>query len=88
MKIEETEIVLNLPKEEDIQSTAEIRLPANPGLIRKTIRYKDGLEVILFQDFHEFVFSLSLRFSRTPFQLKSNRILRLHPTTNVKDRKS
>jgi len=77
MKNEEADILLNLPDEEDIQSTAEVRVSAAPGLIRKTIRYKDGMELILFQDFQEFVFSFSLRFSRIPFRLRKNRIFRL-----------
>jgi len=84
MKNQEAEILLNLPDEEDIQSTAEVRVSAAPGLIRKTIRYKDGMELILLQDFQELVFSLSLRFSRAPFQLKRNRIFRLPQTSKMK----
>jgi len=68
------EIVLSLPGEDEIQSTAEIRLPAAPGIIQKTIRYKNGMELTLLQDFRDFIFSLSVRFCATPFRLTKTKI--------------
>lgn len=72
---DQPEIVLSLPGEEEIQSTAEIRLPTAPGIIQKTIRYKNGMELTLLQDFRDLIFSLSVRFYSTPFRLRKEHVL-------------
>jgi len=68
-------MVLSLPGEEEILSKAEKRFTGFPGLVRKTIRYRNGMVLTLIEDFSEFIFSISLDFSLAPFRISQNKIL-------------
>jgi hypothetical protein len=71
-----TQIILELPGEKEIETVEEMSMPSNPGLIRKTIRYKNGVTAVLFQDFQESVFSIQLK-SDDPFWISQNRVLKV-----------
>jgi len=68
-------MVLSLPGEEEILSKAEKRFTGFPGLVKKTIRYRNGMVLTLIEDFSESIFSISLDFSFAPFRISQNRIL-------------
>lgn len=72
----EKNMLMELPPDQDIECVTEVRDPMEPSLIRKEIRYKDGLVATLLQDFHNTVFSVSIRAQQKPFWLSSNRVLR------------
>ncbi len=67
-------LVINLPDEE-IQTTEE-RL-VSPGLIRKEVRYRNGMWMVLYQDFKDFVFSLSLNSEGSSFHVIRNPLFRI-----------
>jgi hypothetical protein len=71
-----TQVILELPGEKDIETVEEMSMPSNPGLIRKTIRYRNGVTAVLFQDFQESVFSIQLK-SDDPFWISQNRVLKV-----------
>jgi hypothetical protein len=66
-----------LPTEDQIEVMQEVRTLAHPGLIKKTIRYKNGIVAVLFQDFQNHVFSIHLRSDRLPFLITANGILKV-----------
>lgn len=70
------QIVVELPEEQEIESVEETRLPASPGIIQKTIRYKNGMIATLLKDFNEAVFSVQLR-AADPFCISRNQLLRV-----------
>ncbi len=71
-----SQVILELPEEKDIETVEEMSMPSNPGLIRKTIRYRNGVTAVLFQDFQESVFSIQLK-SDDPFWISQNRVLKV-----------
>ena len=72
----ERNMVMELPPDQEIECVTESRDPLEPLLIRKEIRYKDGLVATFLQDFHNTVFSVSIRARQKPFWISSNRVLR------------
>ncbi len=70
----EVKLALTLPGEDEILSTAEKRFVDCPGLVKKTVRYRNGLVLTLVEDFSEAIFSISLDFSVTPFRIIRNNI--------------
>jgi len=71
----ELKMALTLPDEGEILSKAEKRFLDCPGLVKKTIRYRNGLVLTLIEDFSEAIFSMSFDFSVTPFRISRNHIL-------------
>lgn len=65
-------LALTLPGEEEILSKAEKRFLNFPGLVRKTIRYRNGIVLTLIEDFSESIFSISLDFSVAPIRISQN----------------
>jgi hypothetical protein len=63
------DLVVNLPEEKEIESTAEFRVSSESNIIRKTIRYKNGLVVELLQDFDETIFHVSFSTNQYPLRL-------------------
>jgi len=70
-------VLFRLPGEDEIEVTEEVRTAGDPGLVKKTIRYKNGLVAVLFQDFQNHVFSVQLRSDRFPFIFAANQILKI-----------
>jgi hypothetical protein len=71
-----TQVILELPGEMEIETVEEMSMPSNPGLIRKTIRYRNGVTAVLFKDFQESIFSIQLK-SEDPFWLSQNRVMKV-----------
>jgi hypothetical protein len=71
------QVLLDLPSDKDIESSAEIRVKENPGLVKKTIRYRNGIVATILKDFHDTVFSVSLDTTNAPFWLRRNQVLRM-----------
>jgi len=69
-------VVMELPSDQEIEAVEEARTSANPALIKKTIRYRNGLVATLYQDFQQSVFSIQLE-STDPFCLSRNQILKM-----------
>jgi hypothetical protein len=69
-------IIFELPNEKEIESCAEEQCGLTPGLIKKTIRYRNGLTAVLFQDFSDTVFSIQLISNDSPFSLTRNLLVR------------
>ena len=69
-------VVMELPSDQEIEAVEEARTTANPSLIKKTIRYRNGLVATLYQDFQQSVFSVQLE-STDPFCLSRNQILKM-----------
>ena len=53
-----SKVVLSLPREDEIETSVERRISETPSLIEKTIRYKNGMQVKLVQDFTGKIFRL------------------------------
>ena len=71
-------IILMLPCEDDIATIEEIRMPSSPGLVKRTIRYKNGLVAELVKDFENVVFYVRLHANCQPFLINDNQILKLY----------
>lgn len=69
-------MVLELPPEQEIESVRESRDPGEPSLIRRVVRYKDGLVATFTQDFQNSVFNINIQAQQKPFWMSSNRVLR------------
>jgi hypothetical protein len=74
-KMKKSTVVMELPADQEIEAVEESRT-ANPSLIKKTIRYRNGLVATLYQDFHESVFSVQLE-SVNPLWVSRNQILKM-----------
>lgn len=72
----ESNMVLELPPDQEIECIRESRDPVEPMLIRREVRYKDGLVATFLQDFQNTVFSINIRAQQKPFWISSNRVLR------------
>lgn len=68
------DMILKLPEEEEIESTAELRVSSEPNIIRKTIRYKNGMVVELLQDFEETIFRVSFSAINSPLRIMKNQV--------------
>ena len=73
----EDKIILMLPCDDDIAMVEEVRLPSSPGLMKRTIRYKNGLVAELIKDFDNVVFFVRLHADLQPFLINNNQILKL-----------
>jgi len=71
-----TQVVLELPEDQEIETVEESRIASSPGMIQKTIRYKNGMIATLLKDFHESVFSVSLT-AQDPFCMNRNHLLKV-----------
>jgi hypothetical protein len=71
-----TTVVMELPSDQDIEAVEESRMTANPAVIKKTIRYRNGIIATLYQDFHESVYSLQVE-SSEPLWVSRNQILKV-----------
>jgi len=71
-----TTVVMELPSDQEIEAVEESRMSANPVVIKKTIRYRNGIIATLYQDFHESVYSLQLE-SNQPLWVSRNQILKV-----------
>jgi hypothetical protein len=67
---------MELPSDQEIEAVEESRMSANPVVIKKTIRYRNGIIATLYQDFHESVYSLQLE-SNEPLWVSRNQILKV-----------
>jgi hypothetical protein len=72
----ESTMVVELPPDQEIECIRESRDPVEPALIRREVRYKDGMVATFIQDFQNTVFSINIRARRKPFWISSNRVLR------------
>jgi hypothetical protein len=70
-----TKVLLELPEEGEIETVEEARVEGTPGLIKKTIRYRNGVVATLYQDFREAVFSVTLK-AADPFWMSQNQVLK------------
>lgn len=69
-----SQVMLELPGDQEIECCAEEQSDMAPGLIKKTIRYRNGLTAVLFQDFTDSIFSIQLIASQSPFWLRRNQL--------------
>jgi hypothetical protein len=53
-------MMLCLPSEDEIEMTIEQRIPESSSLIEKTIRYKNGLQIKVIEDFTGRIFQFTL----------------------------
>ena len=73
----QNEVILHLPDEEQIATASELRDPLYPHLIRKTIRYKNGLVVVLYQDLGGTIFDIYINSADTPFGILNNSVWKM-----------
>jgi hypothetical protein len=71
-----TQVIFELPEEQEIESVEESRVSSSPGYIQKTIRYKNGMTATLLKDFHESVYSIQLSAGEA-FCMNRNQVLRV-----------
>jgi hypothetical protein len=71
-----TQVIFELPEEKEIESVEESRVATSPGMIQKTIRYKNGMIATLVKDFHESIYSIQLSASEA-FCMNRNQVLRV-----------
>lgn len=69
-------MVLELPPDQEIECIRESRDPQDSSLIRREVRYKDGMIATFLQDFQNTVFSINIQAQQKPFWMSSNRVLR------------
>ena len=74
-----SQIILYLPDENEIVSSAERRDPLYPHLIRKRIRYRNGVIVVFYQDLIGNIFDIAINSSDCPFWSLNNRVFRQIP---------
>jgi hypothetical protein len=67
---------MELPEDQEIECCAEEQSDITPGLIKKTIRYRNGLTAVLFQDFTDSIFSIQLISNQAPFWLRRNQVFK------------
>jgi hypothetical protein len=68
-------VVLRLPGREEIEVTEETCVNQYPGVIRKEVRYKNGIKVVFYQDLNDDIYRVSVD-SSPPLRMSKNRILR------------
>jgi len=73
--VRNSKILLSLPSRDEIQSTKESVVKGKPNLIRKVIRYKNGLKITLIQSFEENIFSLRINSQRVAFRMVGDSML-------------
>lgn len=71
-----SKVVLCLPCEDEIETTVEKRVSESSKLIEKTIRYKNGMQVKLIQDFSGKIFRLLMNCSNDTLWISEHRIMR------------
>jgi hypothetical protein len=70
-----SKVVLSLPSEDEIETTVERRISESPSLIEKTIRYKNGMQVKLIQNFAGKVFRLLMNCSNDSLWISDQRVM-------------
>jgi hypothetical protein len=70
------EIVLELPSEEEIAVIEEKELVEHPRSIRKTIRYRNGITVLLLLDSENRIIRFEMTSEKIPFYIVGNQILK------------
>ena len=70
------QFLLELPDDKEVESVEEMRMPDNSGLIRKTVRYRNGMTAIIYQDFQESVFSIHINSGEAPFWISRNQVFK------------
>jgi hypothetical protein len=71
-----SKMVLCLPCEDEIETTVEKRVSESPSLIEKTIRYKNGMQVKLIQDFTGKIFRLLMNCTNDTLWISEQRVMR------------
>ena len=71
-----SKVVLCLPAEDEIETIVEKRFKDSSKLIEKTIRYKNGMQVKLIQDFSGKIFRLLLNCSNDALWISEQRVMR------------
>ncbi len=71
-----TQVILELPEDQEIESIEESRVSSSQGIIQKTIRYRNGMTATLLKDFNESVYSIQLS-AGDAFCMSRNQILRV-----------
>ena len=68
-------VLLELPSDDEMMLSEEIRTAGNDKLLKKTIRYQNGIVVVLILDFQNKVFSVLLKPTEVPFALRGKQIV-------------
>jgi hypothetical protein len=68
--------LLCLPCEDEIETTIEKKVPESSTLIEKTIRYKNGMQIKLIQDFSGKVVRLLMNCSNGTLWLAEQGVMR------------
>ena len=71
-----SKMVLCLPGEDEIETIVETRVPESATLIEKTIRYKNGMQIKLIQDFSGKIFRLTMNCSNDTLWVSEQRLMR------------
>ena len=69
------EVLLELPGEREIESINEVAESSESGFIVRTIRYRNGLTVVLRQDVHHLVYRIELHADTIPLWIKGKQLI-------------
>jgi hypothetical protein len=68
-------VVFELPDEKEVRTRNETCQSTDPLVIKKTIHYKNGLIVVLYQDFQGSVFAVEIRSGACPFWIMGKQLI-------------
>lgn len=68
------EFLLSLPGDKDVVTMQEERLSSDSTLLRKVIKYRNGIEVMLVEDFQGTVYSVSIKAKERSFRFQQGAI--------------
>ena len=71
-----SKMVLCLPCEDEIETSVEKRVSEAPSLIERTIRYKNGMQVKMIQDFTGKIFRLLMNCTNETLWISGQRVMR------------
>lgn len=66
--------LLNLPAENEVVLTHEERLTSDSSLLRRFIKYRNGIEIMLVEDFQGTVYSVSIKAKERSFRFQQGAI--------------
>lgn len=78
--VKEPHFSILLPPREEIQSTKESTVRGNPSLIKKVIRYRNGLKITLIQTLEDSIFSVRINSDHTSFRMIGNLVVNVQNT--------
>jgi hypothetical protein len=70
-------VVLELPAEDEIAVTEEKEVVGHPRFIQKTIRYRNGITVLLVQDSQNRVLRIEVSCEKFPLLFIGNQIVKI-----------